>query len=67
MRQIGLIQLLAKIGSWVPARSARIGIADRTFTRVDAVEDLASGQSNFMGEWPKPPTSISKLRNAPKC
>ena len=50
LRQIGLIQLLAQIGSWVPATSARIGIADRIFTRVGAVDDLAAGQSTFMVE-----------------
>ena len=50
LRQIGLIQLLAQIGSWVPAASARIGIADRIFTRVGAVDDLAAGQSTFMVE-----------------
>ena len=50
LRQIGLIQLLAQIGSWVPARSARIGLADRIFTRVGAVDDLAAGQSTFMVE-----------------
>lgn len=50
LRQIGLIQLLAQIGSWVPASRARIGIADRIFTRVGAVDDLAAGQSTFMVE-----------------
>jgi DNA mismatch repair protein MutS len=50
LRQIGLIQLLAQIGSWVPAQTARIGIADRIFTRVGAVDDLAAGQSTFMVE-----------------
>ena len=50
LRQIGLIQLLAQIGSWVPASAARIGIADRIFTRVGAVDDLAAGQSTFMVE-----------------
>ena len=50
LRQIGLIQLLAQIGSWVPATRARIGIADRIFTRVGAVDDLAAGQSTFMVE-----------------
>ena len=50
LRQIGLIQLLAQIGSWVPAKQAKIGIADRIFTRVGAVDDLATGQSTFMVE-----------------
>ena len=50
LRQIGLIQLLAQIGSWVPAKEARIGITDRIFTRVGAVDDLAAGQSTFMVE-----------------
>ena len=50
LRQIGLIQLLAQVGSWVPAREARVGIADRIFTRVGAVDDLAAGQSTFMVE-----------------
>jgi DNA mismatch repair protein MutS len=50
LRQTGLLQLLAQVGSWIPARSARFGIADRIFTRVGAVDDLASGQSTFMVE-----------------
>lgn len=50
LRQTGLLQLMAQIGSWIPARSARLGIADRIFTRVGAVDDLASGQSTFMVE-----------------
>lgn len=50
LRQVGLIQLLAQIGSFVPARSARLGICDRIFTRVGAVDDLATGQSTFMVE-----------------
>ncbi|EAQ70249.1 DNA mismatch repair protein MutS [Synechococcus sp. RS9909] len=50
LRQIGLIQLLAQIGSWVPAESATVGITDRIFTRVGAVDDLAAGQSTFMVE-----------------
>ena len=41
---------MAQIGSWVPARSASVGIADRIFTRVGAVDDLAAGQSTFMVE-----------------
>jgi DNA mismatch repair protein MutS len=50
LRQTGLLQVLAQVGGWVPARSARLGIADRIFTRVGAVDDLASGQSTFMVE-----------------
>ena len=50
LRQSGLLQLMAQIGSWIPARAARLGIADRIFTRVGAVDDLASGQSTFMVE-----------------
>jgi DNA mismatch repair protein MutS len=50
LRQIGLIQLMAQIGSFVPARSARLGVSDRIFTRVGAVDDLATGQSTFMVE-----------------
>ncbi|MEB3276704.1 MAG: DNA mismatch repair protein MutS [Cyanobacteriota bacterium] len=50
LRQIGLIQLMAQIGSWIPAASARLGIADRIFTRVGAGDDLAAGQSTFMVE-----------------
>ncbi len=50
LRQIGLIQLLAQTGSFVPAESARLGICDRIFTRVGAVDDLATGQSTFMVE-----------------
>ncbi len=50
MRQVALITLMAQIGSFVPAREARIGIVDRIFTRVGASDDLASGQSTFMLE-----------------
>ena len=50
MPQIGLIQILAQIGSWVPAEAARVGIATRIFTHVRAVDDLAAGQSTFMVE-----------------
>ena len=50
MRQIALIVLLAQVGSFVPARSAKIGIVDAIFTRVGASDDLATGQSTFMVE-----------------
>ena len=50
LRQIGLIQLMAQIGSFVPAQAATLGICDRIFTRVGAVDDLATGQSTFMVE-----------------
>ena len=50
LRQVGLIQLMAQIGSFVPAKSARLSVCDRIFTRVGAVDDLATGQSTFMVE-----------------
>ena len=50
MRQVALIVLMAQIGSFVPARSAQIGLVDRVFTRIGASDDLASGQSTFMVE-----------------
>jgi DNA mismatch repair protein MutS len=50
LRQTGLLQLMAQIGSWIPAQSARLGITDRIFTRVGAGDDLAAGQSTFMVE-----------------
>ena len=50
LRQTGLIAILAQMGAWVPARSARIGVVDRVFTRVGAQDNLARGQSTFLVE-----------------
>ncbi len=50
MRQVALIVLMAQMGSFVPAKSARIGVVDRMFTRIGASDDLAAGQSTFMVE-----------------
>ena len=50
MRQTALIVLMAQIGSFVPAKSATIGVVDRVFTRIGASDDLAAGQSTFMVE-----------------
>ena len=50
MRQVALITLMAQIGSFVPATSAHIGVADKIFTRVGASDDLSMGQSTFMVE-----------------
>ena len=61
MRQTALLALMAQIGSFVPAKSANIGLSDRIFTRVGASDDLASGQSTFMVEM----TEVANiLRNA---
>ena len=63
MRQVALITLMAQIGSFVPARAARIGVVDRIFTRIGASDDLAGGQSTFMVEM----TEVANiLRNATK-
>jgi DNA mismatch repair protein MutS len=50
IRQVALIVILSQMGSFVPAESARVGIADRVFTRVGASDDLARGRSTFMVE-----------------
>src|SRR5262249_36917238 len=50
IRQVALLTLLAHVGSFVPARSARIGLTDRIFTRVGASDELSRGQSTFMVE-----------------
>ncbi len=63
MRQSALIVLMAQLGSFVPAKSADIGLVDRIFTRVGASDDLASGQSTFMVEMNE---VANILRNATK-
>lgn len=50
MRQVALICLMAQVGSFVPAKQARIGVVDRIFTRIGAADDLSAGQSTFMVE-----------------
>src|SRR5690606_31395927 len=50
LRQNALIAIMAQMGSFVPARSARIGVVDRLFSRVGASDDLARGRSTFMVE-----------------
>ena len=50
LRQVGLIVLLAHIGSFVPAKAARIGLVDRIYTRVGASDNIASGESTFLVE-----------------
>ncbi len=50
LRQVGLLTVMAQMGSWIPAASARIGVTDRIFTRVGASDDLSKGHSTFMVE-----------------
>ncbi len=61
MRQVALIALLAHVGSFVPARSARLGPIDQIFTRIGAADDLAGGRSTFMVEMTE---SANILHNA---
>ncbi len=61
MRQVALIALMAHIGAYVPARSARIGPIDQIFTRIGAADDLAGGRSTFMVEMTE---SAAILHNA---
>ena len=57
MRQVAIIVIMAQMGSFVPAKSANIGIVDSVFTRVGASDDLAAGQSTFMTEM----TEVSRI------
>jgi len=61
MRQVALIELMAHVGSFVPAKSARLGPIDQIFTRVGAADDLAGGRSTFMVEMTE---SANILHNA---
>ncbi|HKU46776.1 MAG TPA: DNA mismatch repair protein MutS, partial [Burkholderiales bacterium] len=61
MRQVALITLMAHVGSFVPARAARLGPIDQIFTRIGAADDLAGGRSTFMVEMTE---SASILHNA---
>lgn len=63
MRQVAIITIMAQIGSFVPAKDARVGVVDKVFTRVGASDDLASGQSTFMLEMNEVATI---LKNATK-
>ena len=60
MRQVALIVLMAQIGSFVPAKSAHLGVVDRIFTRIGASDDLSAGQSTFMVEM----TEVSEILHA---
>ncbi len=59
LRQVGLIVLMSQIGSFVPADAARIGVADRIFTRVGASDSLATGHSTFMVEMTETATILN--------
>ncbi|MHB1132014.1 MAG: DNA mismatch repair protein MutS [Chloroflexota bacterium] len=59
LRQVALITLMAQIGSFVPARRARIGLVDRIFTRVGAQDDIATGQSTFLVEMAETATILN--------
>lgn len=60
LRQVALIVLLAQAGSFVPARRARIGVADRIFTRVGASDSITTGESTFMTEMRETATILSE-------
>lgn len=60
LRQLGIIQLLAQAGSFVPAKEAKLGLVDRIFTRIGAADDLARGDSTFMVEMREAGTILTK-------
>ncbi len=61
LRQVGLIVLLAQIGSYVPAKKAAIGICDRIFTRVGAMDNIARGESTFLVEMQESANILNNL------
>ncbi|TAK32152.1 MAG: DNA mismatch repair protein MutS [Chloroflexota bacterium] len=64
LRQVALVVVMAQIGSYVPAETAKIGVVDRIFTRIGAQDDLALGQSTFMVEMLE--TSLALLQSTPR-
>lgn len=63
IRQVGIIVLLAQIGSYVPAENAEIGLVDRIFTRVGLEDDLSAGRSTFMTEMTETATILNEATN----
>jgi DNA mismatch repair protein MutS len=63
IRQVALIAIMAQIGSFVPARSAHIGVVDKVFTRIGASDDLSRGQSTFMVEMTETANILNNATN----
>ena len=61
LRQVGLIVIMAQMGSFIPAKSAKIGMVDKVFTRVGASDNLAAGESTFLMEMNE--TAVVLVRN----